>query len=111
MRSWLMLILLLAGSLQLLPSRGSDLAFENISQNQGLSQSIVKSILQDRFGRMVFATEDGVNIYDGYSFTILRNNPADPDSLSYNDITALCEDRHGNLWIGTFNSGINLFLP
>ena len=88
----------------------SDISFDHIFLEEGLSQSIVKCMLQDQRGFMYFGTEDGLNIFDAYSFQILRKSN-DPNSLSYNDITALYEDKVGNLWIGTFNSGLNLFIP
>ncbi len=89
----------------------SDISFDQIFLEDGLSQSIVKCILQDKNGFMYFGTEDGLNIYDAYSFTVFRNLPGNPNSLSYNDITCMCEDNFGRLWIGTFNSGVNLFVP
>ncbi len=91
-------------------SQVSDVSFDQIFLEEGLSQSIVKCILQDHRGFMYFGTEDGLNIYDAYSFKVLRNSE-NPNSLSYNDITALCEDKLGRLWIGTFNSGVNLYIP
>jgi serine phosphatase RsbU (regulator of sigma subunit)/ligand-binding sensor domain-containing protein len=87
------------------------LTFEQIFLEQGLSQSIVQCISQDRTGFMWFGTEDGLNRYDGYKFTVIRNNPEDPNSLSYNNITAIYEDRSGILWIGTFYGGLNKFDP
>lgn len=87
------------------------LAFEQISLTQGLSQSIVQCIYQDRTGFMWFGTEDGLNQYDGYKFSVLRNNPEDLNSLSYNNITAIYEDRSGILWIGTFYGGLNQYDP
>lgn len=91
-------------------SQVSDISFDQIFLEEGLSQSIVKCMLQDRRGFMYFGTEDGLNIYDAYSFKVLRKTQ-DPNSLSYNDITALCEDKLGRLWIGTFNAGVNLYIP
>ncbi len=91
-------------------SQVSDISFDQIFLEDGLSQSIVKSIAQDKHGFMYFGTEDGLNLYDAYSFTVLRNSD-NPNSLSYNDITSLCEDKFGRLWIGTFNSGLNLYIP
>jgi DNA-binding NtrC family response regulator/ligand-binding sensor domain-containing protein len=90
-------------------SQQDRIQFENISIDQGLSQSIVKCILQDEKGFIYFGTEDGLNRYDGYNFSVMRNNPQDGNSLSYNDITALYEDHLGNLWIGTFNGGLNKY--
>ena len=91
-------------------SQVSDVSFDQIFLEEGLSQSIVKCILQDHRGFMYFGTEDGLNIYDAYSFKVLRKSE-NPNSLSYNDITTLCEDKLGRLWIGTFNSGVNLYIP
>lgn len=86
-----------------------DISFQRISLEQGLSQSIVESIVQGKRGFMWFGTEDGLNIYDGYGFEVLRNDPDDMNSLSYNHITVIHEDRSGELWIGTFNGGLNKY--
>ena len=78
-----------------------SLWFENISTEQGLSQSTVTAILQDRQGFMWFGTEGGLNKYDGYQFSIFKHDPDNPQSLSANGISSLFEDRDGTLWIGT----------
>ena len=91
--------------------QSTDIYFDHIFRDQGLSQSIVKCIMQDSKGLMYFGTEDGLNIYDGYTFTILRNNPNDTNSISYNDITAVFEDHDKIIWIGTFNAGLNRYDP
>ncbi|MBN2246401.1 MAG: response regulator, partial [Candidatus Aminicenantes bacterium] len=46
----------------------------------------------------------------GYKFEIYKEDPDDPESLSYNYIKAIAEDKDGNLWIGTYGGGINKFL-
>ena len=83
--------------------------FERISVEHGLSQSSVVCILQDSKGFMWFGTQDGLNKYDGYDFTVYRHNPQDPDSLSHNIIQAIYEDRSGALWIGTWGGGLDRF--
>ncbi len=87
----------------------NDIFFERIFLEQGLSQSIVQCISQDKNGFLYIGTEDGLNIYNGYEFEILRNDPANQNSLSYNDIRALLVDHNNNIWAGTFNSGLNKF--
>lgn len=87
------------------------LTFEQISIEHGLSQSIVYCILQDQKGFLWFGTEDGLNKFDGYNFTILRHDPHQANSLSYNEIRAMYEDSSGALWIGTFFGGLNKYDP
>ena len=88
-----------------------DIKFECISLEQGLSQSSVYCILQDRKGFMWFGTEDGLNKYDGYEFTVYKPSPGAPHSLSNNYIFTLYEDREGVIWVGTRYGGVNKFDP
>lgn len=84
-----------------LSAQGDNTRFEHISWEDGLSQVTVQSIIQDSRGFMWFATEDGLNKYNGYEFTIYRHNAADSGSLCSNRVTDLFEDSRGALWVGT----------
>lgn len=75
--------------------------FARLSMEQGLSQSTVQAFAQDGDGFIWVGTQDGLNRYDGSSFTVFRNLLSDPGSLIANDVRALCADRDGNLWIAT----------
>lgn len=77
----------------------------------GLSQSIVEAIAQDQSGFLWLATEDGLNRFDGYGFKVYRPTPGRLGGLSHNHVTALKAARNGDLWIGTFNGGLNRFNP
>ena len=78
-----------------------QITFSYISINEGLSQSTVFSIDQDKKGNMWFATYDGVNKYDGYAFTVYQHNEDDPNSIA-NDISRIVKtDSQGRVWIGT----------
>ena len=92
-------------------ARVRDLKFTHLTTNDGLSQSNVKRILQDRRGFMWFATQDGLDRYDGNTFVVYKHNPNDPDSLSANLIQDLIEDDQGYLWIATYTGGVNKFDP
>ncbi|MBN2387572.1 MAG: GAF domain-containing protein [Anaerolineales bacterium] len=88
----------------------TSLRFNHIGIDQGLSQSVVNCILQDRLGFLWIGTQDGLNRYDGHGVRIFRPNPDDPNSISDNWINALFQDRQGYLWIGT-NHGLNRYDP
>ncbi|MDX1614143.1 MAG: two-component regulator propeller domain-containing protein [Candidatus Promineifilaceae bacterium] len=90
-----------------LPS--ARLHFDQVGLDQGLSQSSVHDILQDRYGFMWFATSGGLNRYDGYGMTVFENDPQEPSSLSDNTVLALWEDQRGILWAGTAHGGLNRF--
>jgi signal transduction histidine kinase/ligand-binding sensor domain-containing protein len=85
----------------------NNVRFGQISLEQGLSQSSVFCIAQDRKGFMWFGTQDGLNQYDGYSFHVYKPIPGDPDSLSDAHIRAMVEDQEGILWIGTNGGGLD----
>jgi signal transduction histidine kinase/ligand-binding sensor domain-containing protein len=87
-----------------------NIQFERLSLEQGLSQSSVFSITQDRKGFMWFATQDGLNKYDGYSFTHYEHEDDDSSSLSDNYVTVLLDDHTGTLWAGTRGGGLDRFL-
>jgi len=93
------------------PAPGRDLKFTHLTTIDGLSNNRINSILQDRRGFMWFATEDGLNRYDGNTFVVYKNNPADPNTLSANFIQSLIEDGQGNLWIGTWGGGLDKLDP
>lgn len=86
------------------------LKFEHYSVDNGLSQSSVNHIFQDKKGFLWFSTQDGLNKFDGYSFTIYQHNPLDTNSISSNWIYGIDEDSYGNFWIATQN-GLNRFNP
>ena len=75
--------------------------FDHLSLEQGLSQSTVMDILQDRRGYIWLATEDGLNRFDGLSFKAYKHDPADAASLPSSFVWDVEEDGAGNLWIAT----------
>lgn len=85
----------------------SHLKFQHLGKSEGLTESNITCILQDSRGFMWFGTRDGLNRYDGYGFTVYRNQEGDPKSISNNFITSIIEDKKGNLWIGTWGGGLN----
>jgi len=92
----------------LVHAQSPGLKFETIGTSRGLSQSNVRSIYQDRTGFMWFGTNDGLNKYDGYNFTVYKRSVRSDHSLSSNDIQYLSGGLDDTLWIGTGDGTLNL---
>lgn len=75
--------------------------FSKISLDQGLSQSTVFDIAQDTIGFMWFATQDGLNRYDGYDIKVFKPVEQDDHSINSSYIRSLKVDSNNNVWIGT----------
>jgi signal transduction histidine kinase/ligand-binding sensor domain-containing protein/DNA-binding response OmpR family regulator len=83
--------------------------FTSLTAKDGLLSNSVNAILKDRQGLMWFATDDGLNRFDGTNFKVYRNRRNDTTSLRANEILALHEDKRGNLWVGTSGGGFSLY--
>jgi ligand-binding sensor domain-containing protein len=100
------IIFLLLGQFPLLAQQG--LRFEHLSERDGLSQNMVQSIYQDQEGFLWFGTYDGLNKYDGYTFSVFNTDPHDPlHTLTSNRVTDMLEDREGRFWVATY-TGLDL---
>lgn len=79
-------------------------AFRSLTVDDGLSQNSVVSIMQDSTGYMWFATQDGLNKYDGHTFTIYNKQFEDVTRRHYSKLGKVYSDRTSNIWIVS-NSG------
>lgn len=75
--------------------------FRTLSVDDGLSQNTVWAIMQDRNDKIWIGTSDGLNRYDGYSFTTYYHTSDDSLAIGNNDIRSLCTDAEGTIWVGT----------
>lgn len=85
--------------------------FDHLTTKEGLSQNDINCILQDAMGFMWFGTNDGLNLYDGYDFTVYRPIEGDSTTINSTIIQALAEDHLGRIWVGTTGEGLSCFLP
>ena len=104
------LALALVASARPLPADTRPIRFQRLSLDEGLSQTTVLSILQDRQGFMWFGTEDGLNRYDGTQVTVYARDASDPGSLPNNVVWALAECPEGDVWVATEGGGIARWL-
>jgi signal transduction histidine kinase/ligand-binding sensor domain-containing protein len=79
-----------------------------LALEDGLSQISINCILQDAQGFMWFGTQDGLNKYDAYDFTVYKPIPGE-NSLGANYVRTLYEDQAGVLWVGTEGGGLDRF--
>lgn len=88
-----------------------DCFFTHYSSEDGLSQNTVMSILQDRKGNMWFATWDGINKFNGYSFKTYKARLDNRIVLSHNRVDYMVEDKYGFLWLQTYDNHAYRFDP
>jgi ligand-binding sensor domain-containing protein/signal transduction histidine kinase len=80
---------------------GHDIRFSRLSHTSGVSQTRVAAIVQDKRGFMWFATQYGLNRYDGYTLKRFRHVDSDPRSISDSLVQHLLIDHAGRLWVGS----------
>jgi signal transduction histidine kinase/ligand-binding sensor domain-containing protein len=85
--------------------------FENVTLEDGLSQSTVYSIAQDSKGFMWFGTEIGLNRYDGTRVERFMPDPFDSTSVHDTYIWEIKEDKDGYLWMSYEDGTIGRFDP
>jgi ligand-binding sensor domain-containing protein/serine phosphatase RsbU (regulator of sigma subunit) len=95
----------------LIIAQGQNQRFKTLSIKEGLSQSTVNCIIQDKKGLIWLGSQDGLNKFDGYEFTHFKKQITDSNSIPDNNIQSLIEDSKGNIWIGTYGSGIAIYNP
>ncbi len=83
---------------------------KHYSVKDGLSQSVVNSITQDNQSLMWFATEDGLNRFDGYTFKTFRYDPDTKTSIADNFVQSIFKDTEGTLWVSS-RKGLLRFDP
>ena len=86
-----------------------NILFSTLSLKDGLPQTTVTAITQDRQGFMWFGTQEGLSRYNGYRFDNFFHDVELPGSLSHDWIWTLFVDHSGQLWVGTDGGGLNLY--
>jgi len=73
--------------------------------HNGLPSNNLYTFLQDRYGYMWFATENGVVKYNGYTFRTFNTN----DGMPSPEVWKLTEDRYGRLWANYHSTQLGYF--
>jgi len=78
----------------------------NINQfgiEEGLPQSGIQTMVNDKSGNIWIGTMDGVSKYNGLTF----ENFGKKNGLAENRVTSSCIDKNGNIWFGHWSGGIS----
>ena len=78
-----------------------DMQFHTLESRDGLSNSQVNDILKDHNGFMWFATQSGLDRYDGFRFKNFFFDSNDKSSLPNNFVDGIQQDAEDNLWVHT----------
>ncbi|WP_069659408.1 ligand-binding sensor domain-containing protein [Arcticibacter eurypsychrophilus] len=81
------------------------LNFKNYTVKDGLANSNVYSIFQDRKGFIWIATEGGVNRFDGERFELFTMD----NGLSDNEVLEIHQDSKGKIWFLTLNGKLSYY--
>lgn len=81
-----------------------------LNNKRSLNNSQVNTFLEEE-DYLWIGTEGGLNRYNKKedTFTHFVYNPSDKNSIGSNAVCALCKDKLGNLWVGTWAGGLNRF--
>lgn len=91
-------------------SQKSSVSFQHFNIEKGMSSAAIGSIYQDHTGYLWFITDKGLDKFDGYNF-INYKYPKKEKVNSRIFPRTICEDRQGNIWIASYNGGIEKFDP
>jgi ligand-binding sensor domain-containing protein len=69
---------------------------ENITVSNGLYNNYIFDVLQDNLGFLWLASENGLQKYDGYTFTLYTPDSSD---MTTQRARRLYEDKNHNLWV------------
>ena len=103
---WTMLVI----CVYTLTSSAQQFTTSSLGLEQGLSCSYVVNMAQDKYGFLWFATEEGLNRFDGERFFNYYKSRNTTNSISSSELNCVLDDpQHPWLWIGTKNDGLNRF--
>ena len=92
-------------------SPAQHLQYYHWSLEEGLSNSQVTDLLQDRHGRIWIATAHGLNCFDGINFRVYRYDPFDSTSIGANYIENIFAGADNRIWAVLSVGGLSVLDP
>jgi ligand-binding sensor domain-containing protein len=94
-----------------LKGQDQQIAFGRFTVENGLSQNSVISIAQDQLGAMWFATQDGLNRYDGFNFEKFDEYFDDITKPNVVRLGKVFVDRDDQIWLITKTGKLKRYNP
>jgi len=86
----------------------ASLYLDTFTEKQGLSQNSINCSVNDSQGFYWFATQSGLNRFDGYNFKNYKPS-SNQTSISGNWVTDCLNEDENHIWFSTASNGLNLF--
>jgi Signal transduction histidine kinase len=101
------------------PQKGIFMHFQHDKNRySSIPNTMITSICEDYKKQLWIGTDNfGISIMDlsqpvlKDEFTQIRKTNLNPSGLSSSTVYSLFRDRNGNMWVGTFGRGVNLYSP
>ncbi len=89
------------------PVLSQDISFNKVSLPEETIRGIITGITQDPKGYIWFSPNaTGLSRFDGVNLKTYSHDALNPSSLANNYVECVYADRSGNIWAGTFGSGL-----
>jgi signal transduction histidine kinase/ligand-binding sensor domain-containing protein/CheY-like chemotaxis protein len=95
------------------PNDGSFKRFFYQKDKDYIPEHHIRSIIDDGNGNLFLGTDGGLIwlSISTHEFKIYQHKSNQPESIGSNHINALLKRTDGNIWVGTFDGGLDLFNP
>lgn len=82
-------------------------SFKTFTEDDGLSQSFINDIKQDKRGFLYIGTGSGLTIYGGTKFEVFTSS----NGLANDFVTYIYPDHEDKIWLGHLEGGISIVHP
>ena len=88
-----------------------SISVSHLGDKAGLSHSVVHCLTKGKTDFVWAGTQDGLNRFDGYSFSTFNKDKIKVGGLSNNYTWEVYPDSKGNLWVGMNGGGLCKYDP
>ncbi|WEK20931.1 MAG: two-component regulator propeller domain-containing protein [Candidatus Pedobacter colombiensis] len=102
---WMLLLIVMVGK----SMAQAPVKIERYSTEDGLSHDIITCMFKDKQGYMWFGTWNGINRFDGHTFTSFTSMPGDMSQIGNDRVDQIFEDAANHLWIKSYDGEVYRF--